>query len=144
MSRVSQKVVCYVVQRDKLLVFTHDELPLTVTGVQVPAGSVERGETLEDAARRELEEETGLHASKLRYLGSQEYDLRPMREECAVRHYFRAEVDEYPAEERWSAAEIDPSAGGAPVPWTCWWLPLQDAHVLAGGFGALIGRALSD
>lgn len=40
-------------------------------------------------------------------------------------------------------AEAKPWGGGAPVALTCWWLPLQDAHFLAGPFGALIGMAAS-
>lgn len=142
MRSVTQKVVCYVIREDQLLVFTHDDLPLTIAGVQVPAGSVQHGETLEAAARRELVEETGLCAKSLRYLGSQPYDLRPMRDEIAVRHYFHAEVTQYPSEERWSCVESDPSDTGAPIPWTCWWLQLRHAHVLAGGFGAFVGEAI--
>lgn len=38
--RVVRKVVGYVVREDKLLVFTHDDIPLEVTGVQVPAGTM--------------------------------------------------------------------------------------------------------
>ena len=36
---------------------------------EFPAGTVDPGETAEDAARRELREETGLHAEQLVYLG---------------------------------------------------------------------------
>ncbi|MBN1858579.1 NUDIX domain-containing protein [Candidatus Bipolaricaulota bacterium] len=55
-----QKVFVYVVRRcadaSRLLVFESlDEL-----GYEVPKGSVDPGETLEDAARRELLEEAGL------------------------------------------------------------------------------------
>lgn len=143
MLSVTQKAVVYVIRDGRLLVFTHDGLPLTRTGVQVPAGTVEPGETLEAAARRELREETGLQATTVRYLGSEEYDLRPIRDERAVRHFFRAEVQSVPADESWRAGEDAPSNGGSPVSWTCWWLPLRDAHVLAAGFGALIGEAAS-
>ncbi|WP_104166100.1 NUDIX domain-containing protein [Arthrobacter sp. SX1312] len=57
MTREVQKVVCYVVQEGHLLVLTHDALPMTEAGVQVPAGSIEPGETPEEAAVRELFEE---------------------------------------------------------------------------------------
>ena len=144
MVSVTQKAVVYVVRYDRLLVFTHDGLPMMRTGVQVPAGSVKPGETLEAAARRELQEETGLVAATVRYLGSQEYDLRPARDERAVRHYFQAEAQDYPTGESWSAGEDDPSSGdGTTISCTCLWLPLHDAHVLCAGFGALIGETTS-
>jgi ADP-ribose pyrophosphatase len=37
--------------------------------LEAPAGVIDKGETPEDAARRELEEETGLKAGELVYLG---------------------------------------------------------------------------
>lgn len=56
----TEKVVCYVTHQDRLLVFTHLDVPLTVAGVQVPAGTIEPGETPRQAALREVREETGL------------------------------------------------------------------------------------
>lgn len=40
--------------------------PLGRFEYEIPAGGLDEGETLEEAARRELEEETGLHARKLK------------------------------------------------------------------------------
>ncbi len=71
----TQKVVCYVVHDDHLLVFTHDDVPLQLAGVQVPAGSIEPGEGPEHAAVREVFEETGLTASVVRCLGTASYDM---------------------------------------------------------------------
>ena len=55
------KVFCYVVrQRDRipeLLVFDSLDEP----GFEVPKGSLEPGETVTEAARREIREESGLH-----------------------------------------------------------------------------------
>lgn len=142
MPRDVEKVVCYVIHAGHLLVLTHDAMPLVRTGVQVPAGSIEAGETAAAAAERELLEETGRPGRVVRALGVERYDLRPTRDEIAVRRFLvmrpTTSVD---LAERWSAGEPTPSHGGAPIRWTCWWLPVEDAHVLAAGLGALVGRA---
>ncbi|MCC3292671.1 NUDIX domain-containing protein [Arthrobacter sp. zg-Y1110] len=134
-----RKVVCYAVQQGHLLVFTHKEVPLEVTGVQVPAGTIRPGEKAADAAVRELREETGLPGKVAAYLGESRYDLRPMRQEIATRHFFLLEVPSMDPAARWDAGEPDPEHGGPPAAWTCWWMPLSQAHVLAAGLGAMLG-----
>lgn len=61
----THRVVCYVTrtteQGAELLVFEHaDDDPQAPSGIQVPAGSMLPYESLEDAAQREVQEETGL------------------------------------------------------------------------------------
>jgi len=56
-------VVVYVIRGQELLVF------VGASGFGVPGGATEPGETLEEAAVREVEEETGLHVAILRKLG---------------------------------------------------------------------------
>ena len=136
----TRKVVCYVVQQGRLLVFTHKDVPMEVTGVQVPAGTIRSGEEPADAAVRELQEETGVAGRVVEYLGESSYDLRPMRCEIAVRHFFRLEVPPADPAARWDAGEPDPEHGGPPAAWTCWWMPLSQAHVLAAGLGAMLGK----
>ncbi|MCC9176002.1 NUDIX domain-containing protein [Arthrobacter sp. zg-Y179] len=135
-----RKVVCYAVQQDHLLVFTHKGVPLEVTGVQVPAGTIRPGEEPADAAVRELQEETRLPGKVSAYLGESRYDLRPMRHETAARHFFSMEVPSMDPAARWDAGEPDPEHGGPPAAWTCWWMPLAQAHVLAAGLGANLGE----
>lgn len=57
-----KKVVAYITReiegQQHLLVFTHRDEP--EAGLQVPAGTVEPGEAIEDALFREIAEETGL------------------------------------------------------------------------------------
>ena len=65
--RVIPKVLAYIVREGKrgkeVLVFRHHDHP--EAGIQVPAGTVDPGETLQDTLRREVLEETGLADLKL-------------------------------------------------------------------------------
>ncbi|WP_442864263.1 NUDIX domain-containing protein [Arthrobacter sp. ATA002] len=70
------------------------------------------GESPEEAALRELLEETGRQGCLVRSVGIQRYDLRPARNEIAVRHYFQLSMPDADLTERWSAGEPDSSLGG--------------------------------
>jgi 8-oxo-dGTP diphosphatase len=67
------RVVCYITRaRKDILVFEHTH-DYPDSGIQVPGGGIEAGETPQQAALREAFEETGLHLNQAMYLGSQEY-----------------------------------------------------------------------
>ncbi len=138
-----QKAVAYVIHCGRLLVFTHDDVSIEVTGVQVPAGTVEAGESPVEAAVREVLEETGLRTRVVRELGTEIYDVRPAKEERHQRHFFQLAPVGDSVPERWQAGEEHPSEGPAQR-WTCWWAPLEHGHVLCAGFGALLGRVVAD
>ena len=75
MNGVVQKVTAFIIrERDgvkELLVFKHP-----TAGVQIPAGTVEKGEDIETAVKREVFEETGLRLVEIeRYLGCIENEL---------------------------------------------------------------------
>jgi 8-oxo-dGTP pyrophosphatase MutT (NUDIX family) len=136
---IVEKAVCYVIAEGHLLVFTHDDVDILVTGVQVPAGTVEEDETPAQAAARELLEETGLQGTVTQSLGTELYDLSPAREEVARRHFFQLKVVDADVRAVWRGGEDDPATGNSPGSWTCRWIPLTQAHVLAGGLGARLG-----
>ena len=77
----------------------------------------------------------------VRPLGVEHYDVSPAKPELHERHFFQLELlDDTPPRERWTAREEYPSDGGAAQTWTCWWTPLENAHVLCAGFGARLGE----
>lgn len=137
--RSVRKVVAYVVHEGQVLVFTHDHFSLLEVGVQVPAGTIGRDEEPADAAVREVAEETGLRTRVVRSLGTEHYDVRPSKPEVNERHFFHLEPVDVDLPERWAARELSPSGGGGPIAWTCFWIPLENAHVLCAGFGARLG-----
>jgi 8-oxo-dGTP pyrophosphatase MutT (NUDIX family) len=135
-----EKVVCYIVRGGRLLVFRHLDQPWDMSGLQVPAGSIEPGESPEAAASREAAEETGLEGFRVvRKLGEVDYDVAPYRAELQHRHVFHLEL-EGEAPERWVGHENDAGDGSPALRLECYWVPLAQAHVLSAGQGALLGR----
>ena len=68
------------------MVFTHRDIP--EAGVQVPAGTVEEGETLDAAVLREVHEETSLPPTAVRiaeYLGCDRFEAAPY---CYERFFY--------------------------------------------------------
>lgn len=133
-----EKVLAYIVRNGRLLVFRHTDFTYEEVGIQVPAGSIQPDETPEAAALREAREETGLTSFKIvRKLGETEYDISPYRFEIQRRHVFQLELTE-PAPERWMSQE-DHDGEREPTHFECFWIPLEAAHVLQSGQGALLG-----
>ena len=135
----TNKVVCYVVVRGHLLVITHADLPLEEVGVQVPAGTIQPGEEPTAAALREATEETGLAGLRVvRELGQDEYDISPYRDEVMHRHFVELTADT-DIDATWTWREQNPTGGGEGPLFRCSWIPLERAHVLAGGQSVKIG-----
>jgi 8-oxo-dGTP pyrophosphatase MutT (NUDIX family) len=136
---VKNKVLCYIVRDGRLLVFRHTDYSYEEVGIQVPAGSVRPDESPEDAALREAREETGLKDFTIvKKLGVAEYDISPYRFEIQQRHVFHLELGE-PTPERWTSQE-DHDGEQEPTHFECFWVPLEAAHILQSGQGALLGR----
>jgi len=136
------KVVVYLVHRGHLLVFIHPDAP--EAGLQVPAGSVEPGEHPSTAARRELEEETGIKAATLRPLGTARYDMSAHgRNEIHERSFFLAEpLEDESIDRRWRHLEAHDGVGEPDV-FELYWLPLDTpdlASELAAGQSALLNE----
>ena len=84
--RLREKAVCFVLCGPELPVFDHvpDD-----SGVQLPAGGVEAGETPDQAAIRELYEESGLRLISPAYLRSYEWQRQlPDRNTRQVCHAY--------------------------------------------------------
>lgn len=123
---VSLKVKAYITHGSRLLVFRQPDFP--EAGIQVPGGSVNDRERLEEAVMREAYEETGITNLKLgAYLGDIKQDLTPRgRHEIHHRHYYHLLADgDVP--ETWQHVESDPSEGDYDsVLFELYWVELPD------------------
>lgn len=92
-----------------------------------------------EAAQREAAEETGLTDLKVvRKLGQSDYDINPYRHEVMSRHFYELTTN-CPVTRTWTSQEPDPEGGGAGPVFDCYWIPLEQAHVLSGGLSNMIG-----
>lgn len=137
------KVVVYITQGKRLLIFRHTEYP--EAGIQVPAGTVNPGESLDAAAIRETCEETGLPEADLELRGFLGDDIIPeggADNPAAIhRHFFHVEFKGTPPQ-RWIHYEENPSDGTpGPIEFEFCWVHLPDEiPPLAGNQGAMIPR----
>ena len=138
-SFVKRKVLAYVARGDELLVFRHRDFP--DAGLQVPAGTIEVGEDPQDAALREVREESGLTDVRVvGFLGRYLYNAAPHRGEVHDRHVYHLELTGS-AEQSWLHYETDPSDGGPPIAFSFFWMSLRDPELrLAGGQGDLLHK----
>lgn len=136
---LKSKALAYVVREARLLVLRHIDYSYEEVGIQVPAGTIRDGEPPEEAVVREAREETGLTDFRIvRKLGMTEYDMSPYRFEVQHRHVFHLELLQG-TPERWESRE-EHDGEQPPTRFECFWIPLQAAHVLQSGQGALLGR----
>ncbi len=85
--KLKRKVLAFIVKDNKLLVFKHTEH--LDAGIQVPAGTVENNESLEDAVLREAQEETGIDGFSIKaYLGMTEFSDTD-KDEMHKRYFFQ-------------------------------------------------------
>ena len=125
MTTQRRKVIVYLTRGTRLLVFRHLDAP--EAGLQVPAGTIEPGESPQAAALRESREETGLYSLKIAAeLGMTNREMQPWgKDEIHERHFFHL-VCEEDAPERWVTFENNPSDDSpAPIRLECSWVDLS-------------------
>ncbi|HWV24607.1 MAG TPA: NUDIX domain-containing protein [Thermomicrobiales bacterium] len=105
-----RKAFAYITSGTRVLLFTHPDHP--EAGIQVPAGTIERGESPADAALREAREETNLaDLTPGRWLGRDVFDAHAIgRHELHDRWFWHITAgDDVP--ETWRHGEMFGSNG---------------------------------
>ena len=131
------KVCAYITHGSNLLMFSHPDFP--EAGIQVPAGTIEPGETPEAAIMREAFEETGLTDLKLiGFLGECYYDMSDWGGDPQQHRYFFHLELHGEAATTWRHYETD---GGKsdPIAFEFFWAKLPDAiPELIAGHGQML------
>jgi len=131
-----QKVQCYITRERarslQVLVFEHVDYP--DAGVQVPAGSIEPGETPEEAALREAREESGVWGLRVQRCIGKFHWWHTDRREDNERHVFHlTTLQTLP--ERWEHI-VSAGTEDKGLRFACYWLDCAVAEqVLSGNQG---------
>lgn len=138
---VKHKVFAYITHCDRLLVFRHPDAP--EAGIQVPAGTVEPGESFEAAVMREAYEETGLQElTRVAALGERVRDMSDAgRDEIHHRHFYHVRYDGVPRD-TWRHNEHFASNArtAEPIVFEFFWADLPDGVPdLIADHGTLLG-----
>jgi len=121
-SDLIQKAYVYILRRDHLLVFR--ERVHKDSGVQVPGGTLDPGESPEEGARREVAEETGRTDLVIDgYLGSHIWNYQWRHVTGRYRRHFYFGHFESDAPATWHHWEMSPSDGGPPFQMRFYWVP---------------------
>lgn len=140
---VKDKALAYVIRSTpagpRVLVFDHEGEP--GAGTQVPAGTVDAGETAEEACRRELQEEAGIAApGPARFVGVFEY-FSPKHGQLHRRHVFLFGAPSGVADV-WTHV-VSGEGNDRGRRFRCYWLDVAAAEAtLAGDQGAYLGQGL--
>ncbi|GAA1046174.1 NUDIX hydrolase [Rothia amarae] len=141
--KIVSKVMMYIFDEkyDSILVFTQPQFP--EAGLQIPAGTIEAEESVEHAAARELQEETGLGNSVgLSYFAVTYFDMQEFKDEVHIRHWFTGVYKSETPNSSWIYLENQ----GEDLPdleYSYSWIPIEEAHHLIAGHGHLADLAHS-
>jgi ADP-ribose pyrophosphatase len=104
------KTALVIAQRgDQILMVSQYRYTMDKDSLEFPSGTIKSGETLEEAAKRELREETGFEATTLQFEGSF-YSLNGFANNH-VHVFFTNELSQA------GAAELDPEEQGLQAEW---------------------------
>jgi 8-oxo-dGTP diphosphatase len=135
---IKRKAFAYITYEQRLLVFRH--VGMSEAGIQVPAGTIEPGETPKSAALSEAWEETGLaDLTLVSYLGEQLRDMRDMgKAELHHRFFYHVRCTHQPPRQ-WRHTEMHSSESGERPIFELFWVDLPDGiPPLIAGHGALL------
>lgn len=121
-----RKAFAYITNAGRLLVFRQPQSP--EAGIQVPAGTIEEGESPEAGVMREAYEETGLEGLRLvAFLGERIRDVRDFGvDEIHHRYFYHLEY-EGDSPELWQHFEISPCDGREePIEFELFWAAFPD------------------
>lgn len=143
-TKVKRKVFAYITNHQCLLVFSHPYH--SDAGIQVPAGTVEKGEQIETAVLREAFEETGLTDLRLgSFLGEQERDMSDFgKDEIHHRFFYHLLAPGEPPS-TWRHTELWSGEGEGPIVFEFFWAQLPHAvPFLIADHGIFLPRLLEE